>query len=101
VLVSPAGQTITVYLRAAVELTGIVLDVSGKPATGARIDITSDLRRVETLVTDGDGRFRVKIAVGHSYDVNAWIQGPATGQYQEGQKLGVMGGDILIQLQNR
>jgi hypothetical protein len=101
VKVSPAGQALTVYLRAAVELTGTILDVSGKPASGARIDITSDLRRVETLVADGEGRFRVKIAAGYAYDVSAWLQGPATGQYQEGRKSGVQGGDILIQLQNR
>ena len=69
--VVPRGQEIALQLREGVIITGVVVDPQGEPVPQADVRAEEDERIVARDITDGEGRFRLRVLPGKSYQLHA------------------------------
>jgi protocatechuate 3,4-dioxygenase beta subunit len=65
------GERVTVTLRRALAISGVLLDADGAPVTDVRVTATAPGRWVRPALTDGTGKFRLTGLEAGTYDLEA------------------------------
>jgi RNA polymerase sigma-70 factor (ECF subfamily) len=97
----PDGQTIEMRLRPLMHLTGVVRDHLGEPVSNARVEALTEEYDGYAAFSDGDGRFRLPLADGSTFTVEATYFDPVTSDRLRVVKKAVTGGDLELRFEKR